>query len=94
MNQRVFICIQDSLPNCCGVDDVGWFQDVRYHGTGEIKRSGTGLFTATFVDNDTNRRAYEQLKKEHRLLYQSPVKRNSNTGNQLFLCVFQYRAPR
>lgn len=88
---------QDSLPYCCGVDDVGGFEPTysswRNHPQ-ELQRSGTGLFTATFLNNEANKAKFEEMCKEHTLLYQSPVKRNRNSSNRLFLCVFQFKETR
>lgn len=78
---------QRSLPYCCGVDDAGEFSNRTY----PLRRSGTGLFTATFVNNQSCQRAYEQLKREHTLLFQSELRMNRNSGRPLFLCVFQFR---
>jgi hypothetical protein len=97
MSSNRVVFHQEAQIYCCGVDELGGFIGSDYgasYQSSVVSRSGTGLFVAAFIDNDTNRRAYEQLTKEHRLLYQSPVKRNDNSGNQLFLCVFQYRTPR
>jgi hypothetical protein len=83
---------QESLPNCCGVQDVGgWAHTAHLR---PMIQSGTGLFTATFINDEISREAYEGLCKEHKLLYQSPVKANSRSGNRLFLCVFQWKNPR
>lgn len=56
-----------------------------------VTRPGTGLFTVSFNHREASRVAYEQLCRQHKLLYQSPVKTNSNTRNQVFLCVFEWR---
>lgn len=86
---------QCELPFCCGVDDVGAFEGNTWSvALNEVRSSGTGLFTATFIDSGSNKNAYEVLCREHKLLYQSPVKENNNSGNDLFLCVFEYVAPR
>lgn len=79
---------QERLPNCCGVDDVGTFGGARLN---RVRKSGTGLFTATFINNEVNKEAYEQMCEEFTLLYQSPVRVNSNSGNKLFLCVFSWK---
>lgn len=75
------------LPYCCGVTDVGNFGS-RQH---RLVRSGTGLFTATFINNMACQRAYEQMKREHTLLFQSEPRMNHNSGHRVFLCVFQFR---
>lgn len=101
MNQRVdkFLTFaHENLPFCCGVKDVGDFdyyeeptrEEPAVEEFDSVRRSGTGLFTATFVNNHSNQKAYEYLVSKYKLLYQSPVKNNDNSRNDLFLCVFDY----
>jgi hypothetical protein len=100
--KEIALSLQQEGHNfCCGVDEVGRFdyyegtfdcedddEDQLYYPT--VERSGSGIFTATFVDNRDSRKAYEYLVSKYKLLYQSPVKNNDNSGNDLFLCVFDY----
>lgn len=79
---------QQALPSCCGVDDLGGWA----YGGNTLHKSGTGLFTATFTNHNHQMLAYEQMCRDHRLLYQSPVRRNSRSGNKVFLCVFEWKA--
>jgi hypothetical protein len=85
-----------TLPYCCGVNDVGGFDlvpsDPWTPAPSTVVCSGTGLFTATFVNEEESKAAYDYLCKEHVLLFQSSVKRNSHSGNKLFLCVFLHKA--
>lgn len=86
---------QENLTFCCGVNDIGEFafenDDVWQDGNAVVTKSGTGMFTASFIDNEVCAAAYAQLTKEHKLLYQSPLRKNSNSGRQLFLCVFLHK---
>jgi hypothetical protein len=84
---------------CCGVDEVGNFSfyEDGFEGEGEdefytpmISRSGTGLFTATFIDSLDCHEAYKYLISKYKLLYQSPVRVNSSSENSVFLCVFDF----
>lgn len=91
---RVF---SSRLPYCCGVVDVGNFTDNASYGASygtliSNIRSGTGIFTATFVNTTACKRAYEKLKQSHTLLYQSPLRRNTNSYREVFLCVFSTKA--
>lgn len=89
----------EELPFCCGVDDVGGFEFVKaeyswekgQYPLGELISSGTGLFTASFVNNKECEEAYKQLCSTHKLLYQSPKKRNRNSNRDVFLCVFLHK---
>jgi hypothetical protein len=86
----------DELPFCCGVTDVGGF-DVHWHKGHGIHDvlvddpivTGTGMFSATFVNTAVCRKAYEILCEHYELLYQSPRMRNVRSNRELFLCVFQ-----
>lgn len=84
-----------SLSFCCGVYEVGKFQehDPNYHSwyhDDVVEKSGTGMFVSTFINNTACREAYKQLTEQHTLLYQSPTKQNGRNGNEVFLCVFMY----
>jgi hypothetical protein len=86
----------DELPYCCGVTDVGGF-DIRWPKADfrlddledDLIESGTGMFTATFVNTSVCRQAYETLCKKYELIYQSPRAKNVRSGRDVFLCVFQ-----
>jgi hypothetical protein len=102
MTKQVLTFYQDSMNSCCGVGEIGSFnlQEGGINAFGytptpsNLQRSGTGLMVAAFINNAANKAAYEKMVKEHKLLYQSPVKRNSNSGNRLFFCVFQWNSRR
>lgn len=63
----------------------------------KVPCSGTGMFVATFIDTEDCRAAYQYLKEEHHLLFQSkPHRNNGGAGNAVFICVFLHkdRAPK
>jgi hypothetical protein len=98
MNKHIYFDSDDRLPYCCGVNDVGGFSfgDAADEAPSTVNESGTGLFTATFINNAECKAAYEYLCKEHVLLFQSPKKKNKNSKRDVFLCVFLHknRAPK
>lgn len=50
---------------------------------------GTGFYVAMFVvGDDTCTKAYEILKAKHPIVYESPVRFNVNSGNNVFFCIF------
>lgn len=49
---------------------------------------GTGFFVAGFIPTSECKLAYEKLTKRYKLIYQSPVRINTNSGNQFFFCIF------
>lgn len=85
----------NSLHNCCGVQEIGDFELSRSNNWDYDKiscldpsESGTGLFISTFINNKTQKAAYEAMCQRLTLIYQSPVKINTNSGRGVFLCVF------
>lgn len=85
-----------SLVHCCGVDEAGGFtyeygDAGAYHVISDFLPPGAGMFVSTFVNNEVCRDAYEELCSRHKLLWQSPVMYNNNSGNELFLCVFMHK---
>lgn len=50
--------------------------------------SKTGLYEASFINEEASKKAYEKLCKDLVLLYQSPVRVNKSTGNKVFMCIF------
>jgi hypothetical protein len=59
---------------CCGVNEVGHFANSHnaktpdgYYLLTEIEESGTGLFTATFTQNQEHYK--EALSEQHELVY-------------------------
>lgn len=82
-----------TLSNCCGVYEIGDFHFTSGGWGGSPiehapRDTGANLVVATFTERDGQKEAYEALCRRYRLLYQSPIKRNRNSGNNLFLCVF------
>lgn len=54
-----------------------------------VHSGGTGFFVAMFVVGDeTCDKAYEVLKAKYEIVYQSPVRKNVNSNNDVFFCVF------
>lgn len=78
-----------SLAYCCGVEEVGEFCESADFHADDLPRSGTGFFVATFIDSPQCKEAYDELCKEHILLFQS--KPRFNYANHVFVCVFQHR---
>lgn len=52
---------------------------------------GTGFVVTGFVDSDACQAVYDELKDNYEIIYQSPVRRNRNSGNDFFFCVYDTR---
>lgn len=48
---------------------------------------GIGYNVVGFVNNDACKSAYKEIKEKHTIVFQSPVKRNQNSGNEFFFIV-------
>ena len=88
--------VSNELPNCCGVvefgefivddDSFGW----GWQGDpiGELRLGRSDLGCAAFIDSDECRLAYEKLKDRFNIAYQSSVRKNKGSGNELFFVVY------
>lgn len=51
---------------------------------------GCGWVFAAFIEGDeTCEQAYEIMKNKWKIMYQSPIKLNINSGNNFFFCIFE-----
>lgn len=89
---------ESTVHGSCGLSVVYGFrgespEDQRWRDT--ILRPeayGTGFYIAAFVDTEVCRDTYTMLSKKHKIVYQSPVRRNRNSGRGFFFCVFDKRS--
>lgn len=86
------------LPHCCGVVEFGdfviededdgfswgWIGDE----ITDLHLGQAGLACAAFIDSDECRLAYEKLKDRFNIAYQSSVRQNQGSGNDLFFVVY------
>ena len=49
---------------------------------------GTGFFGTGFIDDARCKAAYELLASKYPLVFQTPVRKNSNSGNTFFYAMF------
>lgn len=54
-----------------------------------LQHRHAGLFMASFIETRACKAAYNLLTSRFRVVYQSSVRRNENTGNDFFMCVFE-----
>lgn len=85
----------DSFPNTCGVGCEYEFTRTassdNWNPTGGLgtKFGGIGYNVAGFIHTAVCHDAYEEIKRKCDIVYQSPVKYNSNSGNQFFFIVYK-----
>ena len=54
--------------------------------------SGTGFCVAGFTSHIKCENTYNKIKEKYEIVYQSPVRRNRNSGNDFFFIIFDMRA--
>lgn len=87
----------DTVDGTCGVGVLNSFAVIgnghNYYGpTTQIEdldnEGGCGWLICGYVNNDVCRAAYEILKERHKLLFQSPVRRNINSDHDFFFVMY------
>jgi hypothetical protein len=86
----------DTVVGACGLGNKYQFEvEQDYWGDRDLltKKTdgGTGMFIAAFIPEPNCKAAYEELTAKRRIVFQSPVRRNNNSGNKFFFCVFDER---
>lgn len=87
-------CDKDSVIHSCGLEVVGDFGTDcdgpcdRYIPLEDLQFGHTGFFVAGFIEDDICKEAYKILSKKHKIVYQSPVRRNMNSGNMFYFVIF------
>ena len=93
---------------CCGIDEIERFyaepqkslftNGVYTYPINKLKKSGTGLFLASFINTEKNKEAYDKLCAIHKLLFQSEVYKNKSQSatslgrtSGVFMCVFLHK---
>lgn len=90
-----FVNSSTTLYGTCG---VGLFYDFGRSYYGRIQdmapRGGCGWNIAGFINAPEKKEVYEKLKKKYKIVTQSPVRRNNNSGNQFFYVMYDCKKPR
>ncbi len=89
-------CICREVDFNCGLGVVGNFDTTYSLNTAQQITSrftsyGTGFFVSGFVDDEACKRAYKFLTLRFKLVYQSPVRKNTNSDNDFFFCIFDVK---
>jgi len=94
---RPIKCFRANLFGTCG---VGLYYGFDYNSpawaltindTRAFVPGGAGWAIAGFVNTPICKKAYGQLAEKHKIIYQSPVRYNDNSGRQFFFCVYDTR---
>ena len=85
------------FPWCCGTTVVGNFYSSKQYYNNAIKDlwvdTGIGYFISTFNDENSNKAAYEEMKKSYDIAWESGWIPNGNMSNdtEVNLVVFKCR---
>lgn len=91
---------QMPLNQCCGVLEIGRFQDeARYTWLEAMNKQGikdeasniSSLAVSTFINDKVCREAYNKLTRWFPVLYQSPPKLSKKHGNEIVLVIFDVK---
>lgn len=100
MANNVKAYLANTVPGSCGLgvlyefgecfgDEQSRWSDYHRIDKPFVHNGGTGFYVAMFiVGNAICEQAYEALKAQHTIVYESPVRVNSNSDNEVFFCVF------
>lgn len=81
-----------TVPGTCGVGlFMGFANSPSYYSQGPqaaLNTGGIAYAIAGFVDTIACKEVYENIKEHHKIVFQSPVKRNRNSDNRFFFVVY------
>lgn len=86
--------IQAEVPGACGVKVLWGFAGVTSYSGQPLRNisSGAGWVCAGFINTQRCRRVYEEMCSRYTLVYQTPVRVNSNSLNEFFFAVWDVRS--
>lgn len=89
-----------TLSGTCGVGLLSGFVDDNYYPRDYLTPSkvavsgGCGWQIAGFINDSVRKQVYEEFKKRFKIVMQSPVRVNKNSGNKFFFIVYDSKKPR
>lgn len=81
-------------PGTCGLGVIHGFNsnfaDIEIYGRpiSTIVPQGAGFSVAGFIKTKKCKLAYTELAKKFEMVYQSPVRKNRNTGHRFFFVIY------
>ena len=88
---KLVLCYSNTIFGSCGVGTFTEFSSCLQYGRrldAVETEGGCGFLLAGFIDTSICRQAYEILAKRFKVVYQSPVRRNTNSGNRFFFVIY------
>ena len=80
------------FPSHCGSEIIHDFANGALIHDKALSWTTRTLFSI-FIDRPEQHKAYNALTKRYKILYQSPVLPNNNTGNAYFIVIFLNKKP-
>jgi hypothetical protein len=78
------------VSGTCGLCVLWGFKEPEGYSAPSLN-GGTGFCVAGFVDHFNCVRTYKEIARKYPIVYQSPVRRNKNSGNDFFFIIFDTR---
>lgn len=84
--------VGNNIPGSCSVVNFYSMGGTYYNSKEYIQNLGGAKFLfATFRNTRQCKKEYEKLKANFPLLFQSEVRTNTHTYNQVFICIFDLK---
>lgn len=81
----------EDLSGSCGIGHIFEYDSISSWNNYPLNKlprvGGTGMTIASFINNVNCKKAYDILTTSYPVLYQSPVRRNNNTGRLFFFII-------
>lgn len=87
-------CYSDLVEGTCGLTVLFNFEsyddgDLWMDKVSKLEyNEGAGFAVAGFIDTEECRDAYAALSLRFKIVYQSPVRMNTNSNNEFFFCIY------
>ncbi len=76
------------VEGTCGLEVIYNYEGCSYYeDVKDLYLYGTGFVVFGFINNKICREMYKEMKKYFKIVYQSPVRHNPNSGNKFFFVI-------
>lgn len=90
---RIRAFLDHNIPGACGVINL-WYFTTTWNSV-DVKdlqeEEGAGFLFVSFINSKNCKKVYEALSKSYSILFQSEVRKNTNSNNQMFICIFDLK---
>ncbi len=76
------------VDGTCGLNVIyDYGSEYSHHDLKDLHVSGTGFVVFGFINDKVCRETYKEMKQHFKVVYQSPVRVNPNSGNKFFFVI-------